>query len=41
MKFNLGDIQSSINNGTISSDRKFYLNMYDANSQNLSVSQSL
>ena len=41
IKFNLNDIQASINNGTISSDRKFYLNMYDANSQNLSVSQSL
>ena len=41
IKFDLSDIEKSINNGTISSDRKFYLNMYDANSQNLSTSQSL
>ena len=41
IKFDLGDIQSSINNGTISSDRKFYLNMYDAGSEALKVSQSL
>ena len=41
IKFNLSDIQSSINNGTISSDRKFYLNMYDAGSEALKVSQSL
>ena len=41
IKFDLGDIQSSINNGTISPDRKFYLNMYDAGSESLKVSQSL
>ena len=41
IKFDLSDIQSSINNGTISSDRKFYLNMYDAGSENLNTSQSL
>ena len=41
IKFDLSDIEKSINNGTISSDRKFYLNMYDANSENLSTSQSL
>ena len=32
IKFDLEDIERSINNGTISSDRKFYLNMYDAGS---------
>ena len=40
MKFDLGEISASIVNGTITSP-KFYLNMYDANSQNLSTSQSL
>ena len=41
IKFDLEDIERSINNGTISSDRKFYLNMYDAGSENLNTSQSL
>ncbi len=41
MKFDLGEISSSIVNGSISTDAKYFLNMYDANSQNLSVSQSL
>ena len=40
MKFDVSEISASIVNGTVSSP-KFYLNMYDANSQNLSTSQSL
>ena len=40
IKFDLGEISQSIVDGTISNP-KFYLNMYDANSQNLSTSQSL
>jgi len=40
IKFDLTEISSSIVNGTITNP-KFYLNMYDANSQNLSTSQSL
>jgi len=40
MKFDLSEVSSSIVNGTISNP-KFYLNMFDANSQNLSTSQSL
>mgnify|MGYP003635702483 FL=1 len=40
MKFDLTAISASIYNGTITNP-KFYLNMYDANSQNLSTSQSL
>tara|TARA_R110002020_G_scaffold64542_1_gene171279 strand:+ start:2621 stop:3742 length:1122 start_codon:yes stop_codon:yes gene_type:complete len=40
MKFDLNEVSKSIVNGTISSP-KFYLNMYDANSQNLTTSQSL
>ena len=40
MKFDLSEISGSIVDGTISNP-KFYLNMYDANSQNLSTSQSL
>ena len=41
MKFDLSEISSSIVNGTISSDRKFYLNMYDAGSKNLKVNQNV
>ena len=41
IKFDLNEISSSIVNGTISSDRKFYLNMYDAGSEELNTSQSL
>jgi len=41
MKFDLSEISSSIVNGTISSDRKFYLNMYDAGSENLKVNQNI
>ena len=40
MKFDLSEVSASIVNGTISNP-KFYLNMFDANSQNLSTSQSL
>ncbi len=41
IQFDLNEISASMVNGTISTDAKFYLNMYDANSQNLSTSQSL
>jgi hypothetical protein len=41
IKFDLNEISSSIVNGTISSDRKFYLNLYDAGSEELNTSQSL
>jgi len=41
IKFDLNEISSSIVNNTISSDRKFYLNMYDAGSEELNTSQSL
>ena len=40
MKFDLNEVSKSIVNGTITNP-KYYLNMYDANSQNLSTSQSL
>ena len=40
MKFDLSEISASIVNGTITNP-KYYINMYDANSQNLSTSQSL
>ena len=40
IKFDLSEISASVVNGTITSP-KYYLNMYDANSQNLSTSQSL
>jgi len=40
IKFDLTAISASMHNGTITNP-KFYLNMYDANSQNLSTSQSL
>ena len=41
MKFDLSEITSSIVNGTISTDAKYYLNLFDAGSENLNVSQSL
>ena len=41
MKFDLTEITKSMANGTISSDAKFYLNLYDANPVNLSYTQSL
>ena len=41
IKFDLNEISSSLVNGTISSDRKFYLNLYDAGSEELNISQSL
>ena len=41
MKFDLSEISQSMHRGIISTDAKFYLNMYDANSQNLSTTQSL
>ena len=41
IKFDIGEISSSIVNGTISTDAKYYLNLYDAGSENLDVSQSL
>ena len=40
MKFDLSEISQSIVRGTITNP-KFYLNLYDANPQNLSYSQSL
>ena len=41
IKFDISEISSSIVNGTISTDAKYYLNMYDAGSEELSTSQSL
>ena len=41
MKFDLSEISSSIVNGTIATDAKYYLNLYDAGSENLNTSQSL
>ena len=41
IKFDISEISSSIVNGTISTDAKYYLNLYDAGSENLDVSQSL
>ena len=41
IKFDINDISQSIHRGTISTDAKFYLNLYDANPTNLSYSQSL
>jgi len=41
MKFDLAEISASIVKGVIPAGAKYYLNMYDANSQNLSTSQSL
>ena len=44
MKFDLSEISSSIVNGTIptiASGTKYYLNLYDAGSEDLNVSQSL
>ena len=40
-QFDLSEISASMVRGTIASDAKFYLNMYDANPTNLSYSQSL
>ena len=40
IKFDITDISGSIVDGTITNP-KFYLNMYDANSQNLTTSQEL
>tara|TARA_Y100000034_G_scaffold135992_1_gene210153 strand:+ start:2462 stop:3589 length:1128 start_codon:yes stop_codon:yes gene_type:complete len=41
MKFDIGEISQSIHRGTIGTDAKFYLNLYDAHPANLSYSQSL
>ncbi len=41
VQFDLSDISSSIVNGTIPTNAKYYLNMYDAGSTGLTVSQSL
>jgi len=41
IKFDITEISSFISSGLISSDRKFYLNLYDAGSEALKVSQSL
>ena len=41
IKFDLSEISSSIVDGTISTDAKYYLNLFDAGSENLNVSQSL
>ena len=40
-QFDLSEISASMVRGTIATDAKFYLNMYDANPTNLSYSQSL
>jgi len=41
MKFDLSYISQSVSNGTIASDAKYYLNLFDARPSELSVSQSL
>ena len=41
IKFDISEISQSIHTGIISTNAKFYLNLYDANSVNLSYSQSL
>jgi len=41
IKFDISEISSSIVNGTISTDAKYYLNLYDAGSEELNTSQSL
>ena len=41
MKFDISEISKSMHRGTIARDAKFFLNMYDANPHDLSVSQSL
>ena len=41
MKFDLSEVSKSIVDEIISTDAKFYLNMYDAVSENLTTSQSL
>ncbi len=41
IKFDISTISQSVHNSTISSNAKYYLNLYDANSSNLTTSQSL
>ncbi len=41
IKFDINEISSSIVNGNISTDAKYYLNLFDAGSEDLNVSQSL
>jgi len=41
MKFDLNEISNSMHRGIISTDAKFYLNLYDANPTDLGYSQSL
>lgn len=41
IKFDLTDMSGSVVDGTIPSNATYYLNLYDANSQNLTTSQSL
>ena len=41
IKFDISEISSSIVNETISTDAKYYLNLYDAGSEELNTSQSL
>lgn len=41
LKFDISEISQSIVRGTISTDAKYYLNLYDANPSNLSVTQTL
>ena len=41
IKFDINDISQSIHRGTISTDAKFYLNLYDANPTEIGYSQSL
>ena len=41
IKFDITNISESINAGTIPEDARYYLNLYDANSKELTTSQSL
>jgi hypothetical protein len=41
MKFDLGYVSQSVSNGTIGSNAKYYLNLYDAKPSELTTSQSL
>lgn len=41
IKFDYSYISSSVQSGTIPSDAKYYLNLYDASSEELAVEQSL
>jgi len=41
IKFDLSYLSGSLVNGTISKSAKYYLNLYDARSSNLSISQSI